>query len=99
MKTTKGIEERKINMREIIHNNDNLQESDINKVVERAKIILVNSKDEITLKEQVQQNTENIEKKSFAKTINELNLSKDFIDAFKNLLSTLTVEQIEEYWS
>ena len=41
----------------------------------------------------------NIEKKSFAKTINELNLSKDFIDAFKNLLSTLTVEQIEEYWS
>ena len=38
MKTTKGIEERKINMREIIHNNDNLQESDINKVVERAKI-------------------------------------------------------------
>ena len=47
MKTTKGIEERKINMREIIHNNDNLQESDINKVVERAKIILVNSKDEI----------------------------------------------------
>ena len=49
MKTTKGIEERKINMREIIHNNDNLQESDINKVVERAKIILVNSKDEILL--------------------------------------------------
>ena len=41
----------------------------------------------------------NIEKKSFAKKINELNLSKDFIDAFKNLLSTLTVEQIEEYWS
>ena len=41
----------------------------------------------------------NIEKKSFAKTINELNLSKDFIDAFKNLLSTLTIEQIEEYWS
>ena len=41
----------------------------------------------------------NIGKKSFAKTINELNLSKDFIDAFKNLLSTLTVEQIEEYWS
>ena len=24
---------------------------------------------------------------------------KDFIDAFKNLLSSLTVEQIEEYWS
>lgn len=41
----------------------------------------------------------NIEKKYFAKTINELNLSKDFIDAFKNLLSTLTIEQIEEYWS
>lgn len=41
----------------------------------------------------------NIDKKYFAKTINDLNLSKDFIDAFKNLLSTLTVEQIEEYWS
>lgn len=49
MRIIKGIKERKINMKEIIYNQDNLQESDINKVVERAKIILVNSNDEILL--------------------------------------------------
>ena len=36
-------------MKEIIYNTDNLKESDITKTVTRAKVILVNSKDEILL--------------------------------------------------
>ena len=36
-------------MKEIIYNEDNLKDSDINNVVERAKAIIVNSKDEILL--------------------------------------------------
>lgn len=36
-------------MKEIIYNEDNLKDSDINNVVERAKAIIVNSKGEILL--------------------------------------------------
>ena len=36
-------------MKEIIINNDNLKEEDINRLVKRAKIIIVNSKEEILL--------------------------------------------------
>lgn len=36
-------------MREIIYNNDNLKESEMTKTVTRAKVILVNSQDEILL--------------------------------------------------
>ena len=49
MKTTKDIKERKINMKEIIYNTDNLKESEMTRTVTRAKVILVNSKDEILL--------------------------------------------------
>ena len=38
-----------INMKEIIYNYDNLEEREMNKLVERAKILIVNSKDEIML--------------------------------------------------
>ena len=38
-----------IKVKEIIYNEDNLKDSDINNVVERAKAIIVNSKDEILL--------------------------------------------------
>ena len=36
-------------MKEIIYNYDNLEEREMNKLVERAKILIVNSKDEIML--------------------------------------------------
>ena len=36
-------------MKEIIYNTDNLKESEMTKTVTRAKVILVNSKDEILL--------------------------------------------------
>ena len=36
-------------MKQILYNNDNLKEEDINKVVRRAKIIIINSNEEILL--------------------------------------------------
>jgi len=39
------------------------------------------------------------DKKFFSKPKNNVKLPEDFLNDFKTLLSTLTVEQIEEYWS
>lgn len=52
MKTIKDLckeKRKKNNMKEIIYNYDNLEEKEINKIVERAKIIITNSKNEIML--------------------------------------------------
>ena len=39
----------------------------------------------------------NVDEKRFGR-INDTKLSQDFLDDFKTLLSSLSVEQIEEYW-
>jgi 8-oxo-dGTP pyrophosphatase MutT (NUDIX family) len=36
-------------MREVFHNNDNLEEKDINNVVKRVKLLIINSKNEVLL--------------------------------------------------
>ena len=36
-------------MNEVIYNNDNLKEEDINRIVKRAKMLIVNSNDEILI--------------------------------------------------
>ena len=40
----------------------------------------------------------NIDDKYFARTIHDTDLPPEFIDDLENLLSTLSVEQISEYW-
>ena len=36
-------------MKEVIYNKDNILDKDINKVITRSKVLLINSKNELTL--------------------------------------------------